>query len=316
MSGPPSLITPSVDVVVVGGGPAGLSAALMLARATRKVVVCDNGKPRNRWATEMHGYLTRDRIKPADFLHHAHTELRAYPTTEHIGAEVVRISPREQGFDVLLEPQREISGRKVLLATGVNDELPDIPGFVQLYGRRIHHCPYCDGWEIRGTRLGVLGEGEKVHHLALKLTGWSRDLVVLTNGENKLSPSLKAELRTAGIEIFTSRVHSMHEQGEGLELALDGGTSISLRALFFTNRVQQTSRLAEQLGCELDSSGGIATDKLERTSIPGIFAAGNMIKEVEFVVVAAAEGAKAALGINHDLILEDLKMRGLDGVEL
>ncbi len=316
MSVSPSLTPPHVDVVVVGGGPAGLSAALMLARATRKVVVCDNGKPRNRWASEMHGYLTRDRITPADFLQHAHSELQGYPTTEHVAAEVVRISPREYGFDVLLQPEREISCRKVLLATGVSDELPDIPGFEELYGKRIHHCPYCDGWESRGTRLGVLGEGEKVHHLALKLTGWSRELVVLTNGENKLTSSLESDLTTAGAEIFTSPIHSIREQGEGLELALDGGTSISLRALFFTNRVQQTSHLAEQLGCEVDSSGGIATDKLERTSVPGIFAAGNMIKEVEFVIVAAAEGAKAALGINHDLTVEDLKMRGLDGIEL
>lgn len=149
-----------------------------------------------------------------------------------VGSSLPLIAPREHGFDVHIEPDRVEPCRKVLLATGVRDELPQIPGFEALYGKRIHHCPYCDGWELRGTRLGVLGEGEKVHHLALKLS-------------------------------------------------LDGGTTISLRALFFTNRVQQSSRLAEQLGCALDASGGISTDKLERTSVPGVFAAGNMIKEVE-----------------------------------
>lgn len=150
----------------------------------------------------------------------------------------------------------------------------------------------------------------------MKLTGWTRDIVMFTSGGEACSREHQSQLHACGIEVYASPIRELRPVGDGLEAVFDNGVTVPMRALFFTNKVSQSSLLSQDLGCRVNEAKGVATDKLERTSVPGIFAAGNMIKEVEFVIVAAAEGAKAALGINHDLILDDLRARGLEGVEI
>src|SRR5436190_23416516 len=170
------------DAVVVGAGPAGLSAALLLGRCRRQVLICDDGHPRNAMAHGLHGFLTRDGIRPAELLQIARQQLEPYDTVKSREARVIDASAVDGGFDLTLHDGTSIRCRKLLLATGVTDVLPPIPGFGDFYGRSAFHCPYCDGWEMRDQPIAVYGSGKEGTGLALELTIWSRDLVVCTNG--------------------------------------------------------------------------------------------------------------------------------------
>src|SRR4051812_20151566 len=164
------------DCIIVGGGPAGLSGALMLGRCRRRVLVCEGGEPRNARAAGLHNYLTRDGTNPLEFLRLAHEEVRQFPTVEFLSTEIRDARPFADGFKVTGTDAVELSTRKLLLATGVVDELPDIDGLLPLYGKSVHHCPYCDGWEWRDQPVAVYGRGEEGSALALSLTVWTDDL--------------------------------------------------------------------------------------------------------------------------------------------
>ncbi len=194
------------DVIIIGGGPAGLSAALTLGRCRRSVLVCDVGQTRNRSSRAMHCYLTRDGTSPSEFSRVAREQLRAYPTAEVREALVVDAVRHEDAFEVTLHNDAREIGRKLLLATGVVDHLPAIDGVEQFYGRSVHHCPYCDGWEWRDKPLGVYGRGEKGAGLALMLKQWSADIVLFTDGPGEISTKHAARLARDRIEVREERV--------------------------------------------------------------------------------------------------------------
>lgn len=297
------------DVIVVGAGPAGLSAALMLGRCRRSVVVFDNGKPRNAPSHALHGYLTRDGIAPADFLRLARDELVKYKSVRIRDERVAgaRCRPGD-GFVVTLESGETIAARKLLLATGVVDNLPEIPGFRELYGRSVFHCPYCDGWELCDRPLAVYGRGERGVGLSLELTAWSRDLVLCTDGPAEIEPDDRVRLERNGIAIREERVTAL-EGADGLlsRVVFENAPPLERRALFFTTGQYQRSDLLERLGCEFNEKGTVLTGKYETTHLPGLFVAGDASRAVQWVVVAASEGAEAAFAINSDLLKEDLK---------
>jgi thioredoxin reductase len=295
------------DVIVVGGGPAGLSAALTLGRCRRSVLICDAGRYRNRAAHHMHGFLTRDGIGPGDFLELARADVLRYPTVELCSSEVCNAICRENSFDVTLEDGSVLRARKLLLATGVVDELPSVEGFERFYGKSAHHCPYCDGWEWRDQPIAAYGRGEKGAGLALMLKQWSADLALFTDGPAQLSAQYCERLAAQEIPVYEERIARMEGTGDGLlqQIVLASGTCVGRRAFFFNTGQHQRSALAIALGCELTSKGGVEANAYDvATNIPGVYVAGDASRDVQLVVVAVAEGTKAAFAINKALLGE------------
>ena len=294
------------DVIIIGAGPAGLSAALMLGRCRRRVLVVDSGQPRNAASRAMHGFLSRDGIPPLEFLAIGREQMRPYDTVEIRDGCVSVAECREGRFQVTLENGQRYEARKLLIATGVVDNLPEIPGFRELYGISIFHCPYCDGWEVRDQPIAIYGRGERGLGLALELTAWSRDLVLCTDGPTELDPKDLARLDRNGIRVRDDRVIRL-EGDDGLErVVFAAGEPLARRALFFTTGQMQQSQLAQGLGCEINEKGTVRTGRYETTHLRGLYVAGDASRAVQWVVVAAAEGAEAAFDINTDLLREDL----------
>ena len=296
------------DVVIVGAGPAGLSAALVLGRCRRQVLVCDNGHPRNEASHAMHGYLSRDGMPPREFLRLAREELKPYTTVALRDVTVVDARCENRRFLSTLETGETVESRKLLIATGVRDNVPRIEGIDALYGRSVFHCPYCDGWEVRGEPLAVYGKGEKGYGLSLELTAWSSDILLCTDGLSELAERQVERLSRNGIVVVEERVVRL-EGSDGVlhRIVFDGREPAVRRALFFTTGQHQQSPLATALGCEINDKGTVHTGKYETTHLPGLFVAGDASHAVQWVVIAAAEGAEAAFAINTDLIKEDLK---------
>lgn len=295
------------DVVIVGGGPAGLSAALVLGRCRRRVLVCDAGQPRNAASQHLHGYLTRDGVNPREFLRLGRMELQRYRTVEVRDVQVTDARCDSSGFTTELASGEMIHSRKLLLATGVVDNVPEIEGVLELYGRSIFHCPYCDGWELRDQPVAVYGRGERGYGLSLELTGWTRDLVLLTDGACELDEERRDRLERNGITVREEKVLRVEGRDGALEcIHLEGGQPLLRRALFFTTGQEQRSQLAVSLGCEFNDKGTVRTGKYETTHLHGLYVAGDASRAVQWVIVAAAEGAEAAYSINQALITEAL----------
>ena len=296
------------DVVIVGAGPAGLSAALMLGRCRRTVLVCDSGQPRNAASQAVHGYLTREGIPPREFLRTAREQMRPYTTVTFRDVTVTGAECRTDGrFHVTLEGGETVHARKLLIATGVRDNLPQVEGLRELYGRSVFHCPYCDGWEVRDQPLAVYGKGEKGYGLSLELIAWSADIVLCTDGPCDIDDEQRDRLGRNGIRVRDERVRRLEGHDGGLQrIVFESGPDEERRALFFTAGQYQHSPLAIQLGCEFNDKGTVRTGRYETTHLRGLYVCGDASRAVQWVVVAASEGAEAAFAINTDLIREDL----------
>lgn len=295
------------DVVIVGAGPAGLSAALVLGRCRRRVLVCDAGQPRNAMSHGLHGYLTRDGIAPSEFLHIAREQLDPYESVELRHVEVADAQRTAAGFEIVLSNGERLSSRKLLLATGVVDEVPEIEGLAAFYGSSVFHCPYCDGWEFRDQPLAVYGRGESVAGLALELTLWSRDLVICTDGPSQLSEAELQRLARHNIPVREAKISRLEGSDGALQRILFGdGESLAVRGMFFSTGQRQGSDLAKKLGCEFTEQGCVQTGDYEMTNVGGLYVAGDASRLVQFVIVAASEGAQAAVAINKELMQEDL----------
>lgn len=289
------------DVIIVGGGPAGLSAATILGRARRRVVIFDDGKYRNEASRGIHGFLSRDGIHPAELRRIAREQLARYEV-EYLCAHVNTARAIPRGFVVTLDDGSEIHSRALLLATGVVDHLPDLEGVERFYGCGVFHCPYCDGWEVRDRPL--VAYGPKAAGLAASLKTWSGDVVFCPDGRPRLLRDEAARLERLGIRTITQKVARL-EGGETLEqVVFTDGSSIPCRGFFCQTAPAQRCDLAASLGCNFTSKGSVRTGKLEGTNVPGLFVAGDASKDVQLAVVAAAEGAKAAIAINTALQLE------------
>ena len=293
----------SFDVVVIGGGAAGLSAALVLGRARRRVAVVDAGRPRNAPAAHMQGFLSRDGMPPADFLAAGRAEVAGY------GVELVadRVTSAETGFAVRLAGGRVLSARRVLVATGVHDELPDIPGVREQWGRDLLHCPYCHGWEVQDQALGVLGTVPgSVQHAHL-VRQWSDDVIFFAHAYD-LRATEQAELEARGVQVVRGEVARLVVEDDrlvGVEL-LDGRVIARTAVFIRPGNIPHADGLAGGLGCELDAAGFVVVDGSGRTSIPGVWAAGNVVDPRAQVITAAGAGSAAAIAINADLVDEEV----------
>lgn len=293
------------DVIIVGAGPAGLSAALVLARACRSVLVFDHGHPRNGSATALHGYLTRDGVSPHDFRAIAREELARYERVRIVDLEVTDARCEDGHFQVTTIDEQRFSSRKLLLATGVVDNVPDIPGLREMYGRTVFHCPYCDGYEVRGKRLAVYGCEERGYGLAIELLGWSKDVVLVSDGPCGIDAKGLARLAQLHIDVREEKVTRLEgADGRLTQIVFETGDPVDRDALFFTTGQTQRSHLADTLGCEFNEKGTVRTGPYETTHLRGLYVAGDASRAVQWVVVAAAEGAEAAYSINQDFIKE------------
>lgn len=296
----------SYDALIAGDGPAGLSAALILGRCRRRVLICGTGEKRNSASNAVHGLLGHEGCAPSEFLELGMKELKKYPTIIHAKEEVRVIAKVAEGF--AFECGGGLSGfaKKALLATGLADDVPDVPGIAAFYGKSVHHCLYCDGFEHRDEPLAAYGNGDKAAGLALMMKQWSDDIVVLTGGEFGPPAEMSERLKAANIAVIGLRISTLEGNGDRLQrINFEDGSSIERSALFFSTGCRQTSRLWEDLGCVRDAKGGIVTDPLtEETTVPGVYVAGDVSRDVLLVAVAVAEGAKAGVAINRALLKE------------
>jgi thioredoxin reductase len=300
------------DVCIVGAGPAGLNAALLLGRCRRSVVVFDSGKPRNAVSRGLHGYLTRDGILPDELRKLGRGELIRYPTVEVHDETVVAAERREKRFEIRAASGAHIAARILLLATGRVDLLPEHPGFAELYGRGVYHCPFCDGWELGDEPLVAFGRNTAALDLALALLTWSSDITLCSDGPCELDQDQRRRISASNIRLVEHPVTELKSATSGMleRINFAGRESLCCRALFFVSACPQKSALPEKLGCEFDETGAVRCNGNAATNVPGLFVAGNVRCGLHLAIMAAAEGAEAAIAINDALLDADSRQPG------
>ena len=300
------------DAIVVGGSFAGLSAALILARARRAVAVIDSGLPRNRFAAHSHGVLGQDGIAGAELLRNAKAQLLDYPSVRWISDTVTGAQATVDGFAVATASGETWATRKLLLATGIADRLPALPGLAERWGHGVVHCPYCHGYEIGGGAIGLLGGHEKSATMAALLADWGQ-VTLFAHGMTLQDEEL-ARLQRRNVRIETSAVVALEGEAPALSAALlADGRRVDLRALFVTAQQHMGTPLVEQLGCDLEQSPLgvlIKVDAGKQTSVPGIYAAGDATV-VGNISLASAEGVRAGVSLHHALVEEDAQVQGV-----
>lgn len=291
------------DVIIIGGGPAGLTCAIFLGRYRRRVIVLDSGRPRNYAARNIHGFLGFHNIAPAELARRGREEAQA------AGAEICECTATkvERVGDIfeVTTSAGTMKARRVLLAYGVRDKLPDIPEVERFYGASIFHCPDCDGYEVRDRRIGVIGWGKKAAGLALRLRQWSEDIIIFTDGHaREWTKEHQSKLLAECVDIKDEKVISLLGTDANVEAAvLSTGEHVAVGALFFTIGVERSCLLAESMGCEVDDEHpNIIVDEHKQTSIEGIYAAGDLVPGSQLAITSAADGAIAAIAINKSLL--------------
>ncbi|MEV4946424.1 NAD(P)/FAD-dependent oxidoreductase [Streptomyces sp. NPDC053755] len=298
------------DVVVVGGGAAGLSAALVLGRSRRRTLVVDAGEPRNAPAAHMQGYLSRDGMDPAAFLAEGRREIAAYGVEWTAGRVTEAASDGADGFVVTLDGGRTVHARRLVVTTGLVDGLPAIEGVAERWGKDVLHCPYCHGWEVRDQAFGVIAHPVMGAHQALMVSQWSDDVTLFLHTAAPLSPQDRARVAAAGITVVTGEVSGLVVEEDRLTgVRLADGRVVERAVLFAGTLLSPRDGLLTALGATTEETPFgpfVAVDATGRTSVPGVWAAGNAVGPAEQVINAASGGYRAGTAINGELILTDL----------
>jgi len=294
------------DVLIVGGGPAGLSAALILGRCHRTVLLCDVGHQRNLRSHAIHGLLGREGRSPAAFLDEARAELSRYRSVSVRDTLVEGITPAAEGFEFVCRDGTAGRAAKVLLASGLVDELPDVAGIQPLYGISVHHCLYCDGFEYAGKPVAAYGKGDKGAELAIMMKHWISDVVACSDG-TEVSTKAARKLKEYNIPLRSEPIQSLQgADGELTSILFENVTALARSGLFFSTGCHQASDLSKRLGCKRNDKGGVVIDPdTEESSVPGIYVAGDVSRDVLLVAVAIGEGAQAAVAINKAFLRRD-----------
>jgi thioredoxin reductase len=291
-----------VEAIIIGGGPAGLSAALVLGRCRRRVVVLDSGRYRNADASVVRGFLTREGMPPGELRDLARAELARYPSVELVTDTVVRAERRASQFAVTTAGGRVFVGDTLLLATGITDTLPPVRGARELHGDRVLPCAYCDGWELRDQPLAAYTYGdERGAKFANALAQWTQDVVWFADATPVIDERLAAKLLTRGVRVETRRAVGLASDGDGIRIELDRGPGLWRRAMFYHLGCVPTVELASALGAALDDRRGVEVERHQQTSVPGLFAAGDVVADAMQAIVAAGQGSSAAIGMNEYL---------------
>ncbi len=290
------------DVIIIGAGPAGLSAALLLARCRRTVFIFDANEPRNAASQGLHGYLTRDGVGPHELRELGRADLARYSGVTLHEAAVVDVRRLADIFEVTAEGGRTERSRLLLLATGRADLLPDIQGFHEYYGRGVYHCPFCDGWEHRGRPMAVHGNGARAFGIARELLTWSDEVAICCEG-SPVWPGGGRRAGELGIRVITERVRQLEGTPAGLSrINFETGESLPCEAFFFDGECVQRSSLPERLGCCFGDGNSVLCNQHAATNVPGLYIAGNVRGGIHLAITAAAEGAEAALAMNDALL--------------
>lgn len=281
-----------------------MNAAIVLARCRRNILLFDSGTYRNRRSHGMHNYLTRDDVAPMDFVALCRKELKKYKV--QLSTATIRGGKKNNGlFEIQDNGGNTYFSKYLLVATGVLDNIPEVEGFQDMYGKSVFHCPYCDGWEVRDRKLGVYARDKNGSELALALKGWSPHVTLYTDGKPKIKPQEAALLEANNIPVVRSKVRRLEgQEGKLKYVVFESGDKERCDAIFFVNGYHQQCDLAAMFGCEINKKGVVVTDRFQQTNIDGLYVAGDASKDMHFVVVAAAEGAKAGVIINKRLVKE------------
>ncbi|OWV28768.1 NAD(P)/FAD-dependent oxidoreductase [Halomonas campaniensis] len=293
----------SFDTVIIGGSYAGMAAGLQLARARRKILLIDAGQPRNRFTSYSHGFLTQDGAPPAEIAAEARSQLMEYPTVEWCTGRVETVTGTADNFLVALADGSTYQARRIILAAGVTDELPGLPGLAELWGKRVFHCPYCHGYELGKESIGVLATSELAMHHGLMLPDWGATTLFLNDAFEPNAEQL-AQLKARGTQVEYGAAVRISAQAEGVELVMQDDRVFPLVGLFVAPRIH-LSPLVAQLGCEFEESPMgciVKTDAMQATSIPGVFACGDVARAAGSVTFAVADGAMAGLSTHRSLM--------------
>jgi thioredoxin reductase len=296
------------DCAIIGGGPAGLNAALVLGRARRNTILFDNNNPRNAVTQESHGFITRDGIKPQEFREIAHKDIGKYPSVIYEKQEISSITKKDKLFELVTSNKGLYQSKTIIISTGLKDVLPEIENISDYYGKSIFNCPYCDGWELRDKSLVVIIEEHiQGFHFVQTVYNWSKDLIVCTNGKFILNSEQKRLIQNKGIKIMENKIRNFEgKNGQMEKIHFEDGDSVIRKGGFVLPQPIQASDFAKKLGCEYNSLGGISVDFYGRTNIHGVYAAGDAsIFAPAQLIIAAADGLKAAAGVNRDLIQKE-----------
>lgn len=289
------------DVVIAGGGPAGLAAALTLGRARKRVLLCDAGPPRNTAAVHVHNFVTRDGVTPAEFRRIAREQLAPYRSVEARDQRVHRIDGHAGAFEVSLAAD-VVRARRILLCTGMVDELPDLEGFRELWGSAIFQCPYCHGWEVQDRRFAYLAMQPERLPFARFLRGWSSDVVLLTNGTVGVPEDVRAKLEAGRVRVDERPIRRLVANGDRLAHIEFSDDAVLECDVLWTHPPQRQVDLVRALGLVLDDGGFVQVDPAtSETSVRGIYAAGDLTTQAQAALLSAAAGSRAAMAVNHAL---------------
>ncbi|CAH1059253.1 NAD(P)/FAD-dependent oxidoreductase [Paenibacillus pseudetheri] len=294
------------DCVIIGGGPAGLNAALVLGRARKSVVVMDEGRARNRVTRKTHGFLTRDPISPSEFRQIAKEQISAYPSVTFAEDTAISITGTNGDFQITTVQGQTFHSKKVLFAIGMKDLPMDIKGLSDVYGKSAFICPYCDGWELRDQPLVVIVKGADATHMAQVLSGWTKKITICTNGSDDLTDAQREELNQHNIPVYDSPIQSIKsDNGMVQQVMLKDGTSIVCTGIFFRPKLMIGADLLQAIGCELTETGTVIVDNLGKTNVPGVYSAGDAATHLHQAIIAASMGSLAGVGINNELNEEE-----------
>jgi len=294
------------DAIIIGGSYAGLSAAMALGRSLRKVLVIDSGLPCNRQTPHSHNFLTQDGKTPQEISMLAKQQVEQYKTVEFLNDIATAGSKLEEDFQIETQSGLSFNAKKLIIAAGIKDQMPDIEGFSESWGISVIHCPYCHGYEFRGRKTGILANGDKAVHLAGLVHNLTKDLTVFTNGRASLSPEQLQRLEKSEISLVETKiVEIIHENGHLISLVMNNGEQIQLNALYAAIPFQQHCSIPESLGCEMTETGHIRVDPMQKTSIPGVYACGDNSSPMRSVASAVNTGAIAGAMVNMDLVNEE-----------
>ena len=296
---------PAYDAIILGGSYAGLSAAMQLGRARRSALVLDTGSTRNRFATAAHGFFGHDGAPPAEMIRTARQQVAAYPSITFQQDEAVGAEAAEDGFEVTLAGGASARARRLVLAFGVEDVLPDIPGLRERWGRTVLHCPYCHGYELNRAAVGVIALGPMAAHQALIVSDWG-PVTLFTNGRKDLDAEVLARLQGRPVQLETVPVAAIEGDGTSLDgVRLIDDRLVRLAAVFIGAPVRLRSPIAEQLGCELEAGPlgpFIKTDAVRQTTVAGVYAAGDITRAMHNATLASADGVLAGVALHQSLI--------------
>ena len=293
------------DVIIIGGSYAGLSAGMALGRALRNVLVIDSGKPCNRQTPHSHNFITHDGEAPAIISKSAKEQVMRYPTVTFVNGIAVSARKLDRKFQIETANGEHFYAYKLLFTSGVSDIMPAIEGFAECWGISVLHCPYCHGYELKNEPTGILANGDMAFELARLINHWTKDLVVFTNGPSNLTPERVQKIESHGIKIIETEIHGIeHENGQVKFLHVKDGKSFALKAIYARPVFAQHCTIPHDLGCELTEQNLLKVDSFQRTSIAGIFAAGDNSTLMRSVSLAVAGGGFAGASINKDLIEE------------